>query len=254
MNAIECNQVSVWYDDVCALEDVTLTVPEGDFLGIIGPNGGGKSTLLKSILGLLTPSKGSISIFGSSPAEASRLVGYVPQFSRFDRRFPASVMDVALMGRLPSRLSAFFSYSKRDRQFVEEVLEQLDISDLKNRQIGQLSGGQMQRVLIARALAAEPRLLLLDEPTASVDSRSKEQIYGLLKELNRKLTVVIVTHDVGVISSHIRTIACLNQRLHYHGETELTDGLVEKVFGCPVEIIAHGVPHRVLKYHGEDIA
>jgi zinc transport system ATP-binding protein len=254
MNAIECNQVSVWYDDVCALEDVTLTVPEGDFLGIIGPNGGGKSTLLKSILGLLTPSKGSISIFGRSPAEASRLIGYVPQFSRFDRHFPASVLDVALMGRLPSRLSAFFSYSNRDRQFVEEVLDQLAISDLKNRQIGQLSGGQMQRVLIARALAAEPKLLLLDEPTASVDSRSKEQIYGLLKELNRKLTVVIVTHDVGVISSHIRTIACLNQRLHYHGETELTDQLVERVFGCPVEIIAHGVPHRVLKHHGEDIA
>lgn len=254
MNAIECKQISVWYDSVCALDNVTLTVPEGDFLGIIGPNGGGKSTLLKSLLGLITPNKGSIEIFGNSPAEASRLVGYVPQFSRFDRRFPASVLDVALMGRLPSHLPAFFTYSKQDYQFVESVLEQLAIHDLKDRQIGQLSGGQMQRVLIARALAAEPRLLLLDEPTASVDSRSKDQIYALLKDLNRNLTIVIVTHDVGVISSHIRTIACLNQSLHYHGETELTDSLVEKVFGCPVELVAHGVPHRVLKSHGEDIA
>lgn len=254
MNAIECKQVSVWYDTVCALDNVTLTVPEGDFLGIIGPNGGGKSTLLKAFLGLITPNKGSIEIFGRAAAEANRLVGYVPQFSRFDRRFPASVIEVAMMGRLPSRLPAFFSYSKQDYQFVESVLEQLAIHDLKDRQIGQLSGGQMQRVLIARALAAEPRLLLLDEPTASVDSRSKDQIYALLKELNQKMTIVIVTHDVGVISSHIRTIACLNQCLHYHGETELTDSLVEKVFGCPVEIVAHGVPHRVLKYHGEDIA
>ncbi|MDU4962175.1 MAG: ABC transporter ATP-binding protein [Sporomusaceae bacterium] len=254
MNAIECKQVSVWYDDVCALDAVSLTVPEGDFLGIIGPNGGGKSTLLKTLLGLLEPASGSIAIFGKKPAEASRLIGYVPQFSRFDRRFPASVMDVALMGRLPARLTAFFSYSRHDRQYVETLLEQLEIADLKDRQIGRLSGGQLQRVLIARALAAEPRLLLLDEPTASVDTRSKEQIYQLLKELNRHLTVVIVTHDVGVISSHIRTVACLNQQLHYHGEPELTGGLVEQVFGCPVDLLAHGAPHRVLKEHGEGIA
>lgn len=254
MNAVECNQVSVWYEDVCALDDVTLTVPEGDFLGIIGPNGGGKSTLLKTVLGLLTPNKGSVSIFGRSPADASRLIGYVPQFSRFDRHFPASVMEVALMGRLPSRLKAFFNYSQQDKEFVCTILKQLEIHDLKDRQIGQLSGGQLQRVLIARALAAQPKLLLLDEPTASVDSRSKDQIYNLLKELNQKLTIIIVTHDVSVISSHIRTIACLNQRLHYHGEAELNEPVVEKVYGCPVDLIAHGIPHRVLKPHGEEIA
>jgi zinc transport system ATP-binding protein len=182
------------------------------------------------------------------------MIGYVPQFSRFDRRFPASVMDVVLMGRLPARISAFFSYSNSDRELAERVLSQLAIEDLKDRQIGQLSGGQLQRVLIARALAAQPRLLLLDEPTASVDLRSKDQIYGLLKDLNKELTVVIVTHDVGVISSHIHTVACLNQRLHYHGESELNDRVIEEVFGCPVDLVAHGVPHRVLKRHGEGIA
>ena len=254
MNAVECKQVSVWYDDVCALDEVNLAVPEGDFLGIIGPNGGGKSTLLKALLGLIVPNTGSISIFGKEPADASRLLGYVPQFSRFDRHFPASVMEVALMGCLPSRLTAFFRYSAQDRKLVEDILVQLDIYDLKDRQIGRLSGGQLQRVLIARALAAQPKLLLLDEPTASVDSRSKDQIYGLLKELNQKLTVIIVTHDVNVISSHIRTIACLDQRLHYHGETELNEPVIEKVYGCPVELIAHGVPHRVLKQHGDESA
>ena len=148
------------------------------------------------------------------------------------------------MGRLPARLPAFFTFSRNDRQFVEEVLRQLEIFDLRDRQIGQLSGGQLQRVLIARALAAEPRLLLLDEPTASVDSRSKEQIYGLLKELNKQLTVIIVTHDVGVISSHIRTVACLNQRLHYHGESELGERLIERVYDCPVDLITHAAAHR----------
>lgn len=254
MYAVECKQISVWYDDVCALDNVSLAVPEGDFLGIIGPNGGGKSTLLKVMLGLVAPGKGDVSIFGRSPAEASRLIGYVPQFSRFDRHFPANVMEVALMGRLPARISACFAYNRHDRQVAEDVLAQLEIGDLKDRQIGQLSGGQLQRVLIARALTAQPRLLLLDEPTASVDSRSKDQIYGLLKELNKELTVIIVTHDMSVISSHIKTIACLNQNLHYHGEAELNQPVVEKVYGCPVDLIAHGVPHRVLKQHGEGIA
>lgn len=254
MNAIECSHLNVWYEDVCALDDVSLIVPEGEYLGIIGPNGGGKSTLLKTILGLLSPTSGTVSVFGRPAHEASRMIGYVPQFSRFDRQFPASVMDVVLMGRLPTRLMPFFRFGKDDRSIGAEALRQLDIYDLRDRQIGQLSGGQLQRVLIARALAAQPKILLLDEPTASVDTRSKELIYSLLKELNQTLTVVVVTHDIGVISSHIRTIACLNQRLHYHGETELNERLLGSLYGCPVDMIAHGVPHRVLKSHGEGIA
>lgn len=253
-NAIEIQDTDVYYDDVCALSDISLCVPEGDFLGIIGPNGGGKSTLLKAILGLVRPSRGRIAIYGESPEKASRLIGYVPQFSKFDRNFPITVADVVLMGRLAGGLPAFFRYSRADRSLVEAVLTRLNICDLKDRQIGQLSGGQLQRVLIARALAVQPKILLLDEPTASVDSRSKEQIYQLLEELNQTMTVVIVTHDFGVISSHIKTVACLNQELHYHGESELNAALVDTLYGCPVDLIAHGVPHRILRNHGEGTA
>ena len=153
------------------------------------------------------------------------------------------------MGRLAGRSPWFVRYDDKDRMVVQSLLARLEILDLKQRQIGQLSGGQLQRVLIARALAVEPRILILDEPTASVDSASKTRIYDILKELNKEMTILIVTHDLSAVSSNIDKIACLNQQLFYHGRTELEAGLVEKVYGCPVDLIAHGVPHRVLRGH-----
>ncbi len=247
--ALEIKNLSVYYGEDCALEDISLNVEDREFLGIIGPNGGGKTTLLKAILGLVQPQSGSIRIFGQAGDKARRNIGYVPQFSRFDRHFPISVEEVVLMGRLAGQGHWWVRYNDQDRELVHALLMRLEIADLKQRQIGQLSGGQLQRVLIARALAVNPRILILDEPTASVDSASKTRIYEILKELNKEMTILIVTHDLSAVSSNIDKIACLNQQLYYHGRTELEAGLVEKVYGCPVDLIAHGVPHRVLRGH-----
>ena len=195
-NVIEISNVSVYFENVCALSDISLQVKEKDFLGIIGPNGGGKSTLLKVILGLLNPSAGEVRILGLPPGKAGGKLAYVPQFSKFNRQFPINVRDVALMGCLPRKSGFFHHYSGEDVQVAREVMQQLDIYELRDRQIGQLSGGQMQRVLIARALALKPEIILLDEPTASLDSRSKSQIYAILKELNKAITIVMVSHDM----------------------------------------------------------
>ncbi|MDD2587232.1 MAG: metal ABC transporter ATP-binding protein [Syntrophomonadaceae bacterium] len=251
-NVIEISNVSVYFENVCALSDISLQVKEKDFLGIIGPNGGGKSTLLKVILGLLNPSAGEVRILGLPPGKAGGKLAYVPQFSKFNRQFPINVRDVALMGCLPRKSGFFHHYSSEDVQVAREVMQQLDIYELRDRQIGQLSGGQMQRVLIARALALKPEIILLDEPTASLDSRSKSQIYAILKELNKAITIVMVSHDMGVISSHIKSLACLNTSLHYHGEPELSSEVLGQTYGCPVELIAHGIPHRVVGEHLED--
>jgi len=249
---IEIKDLDVFYGNVKALSGVNLTIDEKEYLGIIGPNGGGKSTLLKAILGLVKPSSGTVKVFGKNPEEARNTVGYVPQFSKFDKGFPISVVDVILMGCLSSRKGLFHRYSRQEREKVENIMNELGIQDLKHRQIGQLSGGQLQRVLIARALAVEPKIMLLDEPTASVDAASREQIYEILNRLNDKITIIVVTHDMEVVSSYIKSIACLNVELYYHGEARLDNNTIKQVYGYPVDLIAHGIPHRVLKRHQED--
>ena len=240
---IQIKTLSVYYGSICALEDVNMDVARGEFLAIIGPNGGGKSTLLKAILGLIKPSKGSITVAGQAP------IGYVSQFSRFDRDFPISVQDAVLMGRLTSKSGFFHKYTSEDRALVSELVEKMEIKHLKDKQIGQLSGGELQRVLIARALAVKPDILLLDEPTESVDANLKGHIYDILKKLNEEITIILVTHDIGVVSAYVKNIACLNKRLYYHGGAELDEEIIQKVYGCPVDLISHGMPHRVLKEH-----
>lgn len=251
-NVIELDHVSVYFDNVCALSDISFKVQEKDFVGIIGPNGGGKSTLLKVILGLLPPSEGNVRILGVPPHKAGGKVAYVPQFSKFNRQFPINVKDVVLMGCLRKNRPFLHRYREEDIRMADEVMRQLEIYDLRNRQIGRLSGGQLQRVLIARAMVLKPKVILLDEPTASLDSHSKSQIYLILKELNQSMTILLVSHDMGVISSHVKSLACLNKTLHYHGEPELSTTILGQTYGCPVELIAHGVPHRVLGEHLED--
>ena len=252
VKAIEITNLSANYDKVTALSNVNLTVEEGDFLGIIGPNGGGKSTLLKVILGLVKPASGSVRVFGHSPTDTDVSIGYVPQFSTFDKNFPINVEEVILMGRLRPESAYFHKYSSEDKQAAESVMQKLDLSQLRKRQIGMLSGGQLQRVLIARALAVKPKIIVLDEPTASVDSTSTLQIYEILKELNKEKTIILASHDMGAISSFVKNIACLNTSLYYHGGPSLSLDVVEKVYGCPVDLIAHGdIPHRVLHEHKE---
>ena len=243
----------VWfqYDGVPVLEGINLSVREQDFIGIIGPNGGGKTTLLSIMLGLMEPSRGCVSILGRAPRAARRFVGYVPQYTEFDHAFPISVWDVAMMGRL-GRRGLLRRYSEEDKLAVEDILRQVDMLGYRDRQIGRLSGGERQRVYVARALASDPKILLLDEPTASVDTRVVGSIYELLRELNRQVTIILVSHDIGVVSSYVKTVACLNTRLIYHESKEITPDMLEAAYHCPIELIAHGLPHRVLDLHGAE--
>lgn len=240
--AVELNNVSVRYGNVTALDNINVEVKEGEFLGIIGPNGGGKTTLLKILTGLLKPSEGTIKIYGKDIERQRGFLGYVPQFTSFDNSFPITVYNVIKMGLINKR-------SKNDSQIIKETLEMLNISDLKDKSIGELSGGQKQRVLIARAIVSEPKIILLDEPTASTDARSGKSVYELLDELNKSATIILVSHDIGAISSHVKKIACLNKKLIYHDTKEISREMLEETYQCPVDLIAHGVPHRVLGEH-----
>jgi zinc transport system ATP-binding protein len=247
---VTLRDVCVAYRGVPALEGVDLSIRQRDFLGIIGPNGGGKTTLLKVILGLIAPWRGEVSVFGGSPRGAGKLIGYVPQYIPFDRAFPISVWDVVLMGRL-ARAARMRYFGDEDRVRTRRALETVEMLDLKERPIGALSEGQKQRVFIARALVTDPQLLLLDEPTASIDACMQEGIYHILERLRETMAIVLVTHDVGVLSAHVDTIACLNRRLYYHETKEITLDDLQTVYGCPVQLIAHGVPHRVMEEHGD---
>jgi zinc transport system ATP-binding protein len=247
---IEFEHVWFSYQATPVLADVTFALPRGEFLGIIGPNGGGKTTLLRLMVGLLRPDRGKIRVLGQEPSVASSKVGYVPQDTSFNRGFPISVLDVALMGRL-SRLRRGKGYSKEDREKVEQLLERVGMLEYRERPIGRLSGGQRQRVFIARALATEPEILFLDEPTAGVDRDFRTDLYDILHELNREVTIVVITHDIGVVSRYMRSIACVNKHFIFHEGGQITQEMIDMAYECPVDLIAHGLPHRVLPSHGE---
>ena len=230
------------------LDSINWSLESGSFVGLIGPNGAGKTVLLKVILGLIRPSSGEVKIFGKPPALARTAIGYVPQYARFDATFPISVRDVIYMGRL-NKTRGLFGYTPQDTQVVQETMEKLELLELADERIGRLSGGQMQRVLIARALASEPKLLLLDEPTASLDTLIGSNVYDVLDDLSKKMSILLVSHDIGVISAYVKTVACLNRKLHYHGTKEVAPDILAEVYGCPIELIAHGHAHRVLPNH-----
>jgi len=223
-------------------------------MAVIGPNGSGKTTLLKLILGLLKPDRGLIGINGEFASKAASGIGYVPQNANTNRSFPITALDVVLMGKLaPGKHWPHKSLS--DRQDALTTLERLGVAALAEKKIELLSGGQRQRVFIARALVAQPKLLLLDEPTASIDTKSQTDFYTLLKELNKEITILVVSHDLLVISRYIKSVACVNKGLHYHDQAEITSEMMEFMYPgaadevCPVELVAHGLPHRVLKDH-----
>lgn len=247
--AIALNHVWAGYNSEPILEDINLVVKELDFIGLIGPNGGGKSTLVKVLLGLIKPMKGSVKIMGRAVNLGRKYIGYVPQSCEFDRQFPVRVHEVVRMGRLGKR-RLLQPYNKKDNEIVNKVLEQVGMLELGSYPIGELSGGQRQRVYIARALAAEPQILLLDEPTASVDPKQKNSIYELLGKLNQSVTILMISHDLGAISTYVKTVGCLNRRLFYHGDKLVTKEMIEQTYQCPLEFIAHGtVPHRVFPEH-----
>lgn len=256
MAIIEINNLDFTYNGEAILQDVNLAIPEKDFVAIIGPNGGGKTTLIKLILGLLTPDKGTIRINGKSPREASSCIGYVPQDIHLNQSFPITVMDVVLMGKLdPKRRLSRRSAANRSDALA--ALERMDMAAYADKKIGTLSGGQRQRVFIARALVTGPKLLLLDEPTSSIDTKGQADFYQFLREFNKDITILVVSHDLLVISRYVKSVTCVNKKVHYHDQSEITGDMMETMYPCtaeevcPVELVAHGLPHRVLKKHDE---
>lgn len=245
---VSIEAVSVHLDERVVLEDVSLEILEGDFLGIIGPNGGGKTTLLKVILGLIKPSQGQVRVFGKKPAAARKWIGYLPQKSLFDQNFPITALETVMMGRYGKR-GLLMRYTPEDYEAALSALAMVKMSLHANRMIGDLSGGQQQRVFLARALVSMPELLLLDEPSSGIDAAHLEEFYDLLGMLNEKMTIVMVSHDITAVSKYVKKIGCVNQRLYYHGSKELSAEDIEEAYRCPVELIAHGVPHRVLRTH-----
>jgi len=220
------------------LEEVNLKVAEGDFASVIGPNGGGKTTLIKLILGLLTPSAGTVRVFGTTPLKARPKIGYMPQHAMMDPRFPVRALDVVMMGRL-GRAATFVSYSAADRRAAAAALAQAGLEEVGGTAFSDLSGGQRQRVLLARALVTEPEMLLLDEPAAGLDQRVERDFFDLLKDLNRRLTVVLVSHDLGFVAAFVRTVICVHRRVDVHPTAELDGRRVSEIYGGEVRMVHH---------------
>lgn len=248
MSILQVSNLSVSYGKYSALQNVSLEVMDGEFLGIIGPNGGGKSTLLRSILNLI-PYSGTIKIFGKDFKQVRNFIGYVPQIAPMDRNFPITVEEVVLGGLLTDKIKLFKNWTDIEKEKMKNSLAKVGISNLQKRRISDLSGGEFQKVLLARSIINNPKILFLDEPTANIDPSSRESIFALLGYLNKTMTLLMVTHDVMAISSNVKSIACLNKNLFYHGEPTLDENTLHAVYGCPVDLIAHGTPHRVLSQH-----
>lgn len=235
---IELQKVSFSYGLVPVLQAIDFSVEQGEFLGIVGPNAGGKSTLLKLILGLLKPQTGSITVLGKKPAQQRTQIGYVPQYPGFARDFPITVKQTVLLGRLGAG-SMLGRYTEADYSAVQHALGELEAQDLADRPISALSGGQLQRILLARALVSEPKILILDEPTANIDMRLETDIFTHLRELNKRMTILVVSHDVAFISDYVSRVACLNRTLVCH-QTDAIDGrLIQDLYGEPVRRVAH---------------
>jgi zinc transport system ATP-binding protein len=243
---VKIQNLTVGYDKVPVLEKVNFEIFENDFIGVIGPNGGGKTTLLKAILGLLKPSAGKI-IFRPDITGRKKPIGYLPQVRYIDRKFPITVFDVVRSGSLMNGQTKI--RPSEVKQKVDQLLTEMGISNIRDKAIGDLSGGQMQRVFLCRALLSDPKILILDEPDTFVDNRFEGELYERLGNLNKSMAIVLVSHDLGTISSYVKTIACVNGNLHYHPSNTITQDQLDG-YNCPIQIITHGeIPHTVLKHH-----
>ncbi len=233
---ISLRGVSFGYGEGLVLDGVSLDIWEREFISVIGPNGGGKSTLLKLMLGLLRPRSGEVRVFGEPPHITRASIGYTPQHTLYDPRFPMSVLDVVLMGRLGRRWGP---YSKEDQEAAREALAEMGLPGIEKRPFSELSGGQRQRVLIARALASGPKLLLLDEPTANVDAMAENKLLETLKELNQRLTIVLVSHDLGFVSSLVSSVICVNRRVVIHPTSDVTGAVIKDLYGGDYHMVRH---------------
>ncbi|MHC5057961.1 MAG: metal ABC transporter ATP-binding protein [Planctomycetota bacterium] len=255
MKPVEIRELTFRVNDNVILEGIGLDVEEGEFVGLIGPNGGGKTTLLQIIIGTVRGWTGSVRVFGRDPRALGsdrHLIAYVPQGETGSADFPATARDVVTMGRVPLR-GLVRRLSREDAAAALEALDAVGMSEHAERAVGDLSGGQRQRVMIARALAARPRLLILDEPTTGIDPAAEEGFFELLASLKERLalTIIMASHDLTTVSEHCSTVACINRTMHCHSApTELDHEQLSRVFGAHLEILVHGdVPHRVVRRH-----
>jgi zinc transport system ATP-binding protein len=243
---LEMNSLSASYGAGIVLQDINFRVSENDFIGVIGPNGGGKTTLLRVILGLMKPISGRI-VFNNELIDGNS-IGYLPQISTGDVNYPVTVADVVLSGMM-IRKKIISRMSATDKKRAFEVINELGLSGMEHSSLNELSGGQLQRVFLGRAIIGNPKLLLLDEPGNFVDSTFENDFYEKLKELNKRMAVLMVSHDIGMISAHVKSYACINRKLHYHPSSEISNEQL-LAYGCPIQLITHGeVPHTVLKQH-----
>ena len=265
---IEIKNLSAGYDSRTVLRNVNLTVYDRDFLGIIGPNGGGKTTLIKCILGLLKPTTGEIlyrvtTASNNNPAfldnsatnsQFSTLnsqfsMGYLPQYNSIDRKFPITVEEVILSG-LSSQKSLISRFTATHREKARQVIARMGLEGLEKRAIGALSGGQLQRALLGRAIISDPALVVLDEPSTYIDKRFEARLYELLAEINHDCAIILVSHDIGTVLKQVKSIACVNETLDYHHDTGVSEEWLERNFNCPIELLGHGaLPHRILAEH-----
>ncbi|MBM4131330.1 ABC transporter ATP-binding protein [bacterium] len=235
---LACRHLDFGYEGQPVLRGVTLSIPPGDFVSVVGPNGSGKTTLLKLALGLLRPTAGEVTVFGQRPERARHRIGYVPQHAHLDPLFPVSALDVVLMGRLglAPRLGP---WRPRDREAARAALAEVGLADHANRHFAALSGGQKQRALIARSLAGEPELLLLDEPTAGLDAHVEEGFYRLLEALNRRLTIIMVSHDLGFVASFVKSVICVGQKVVVHPTSAINGQVIADLYGADMRLIRH---------------
>lgn len=243
---VEIKNLSTGYNGNRVLSNVNLNIYEHDFIGVIGPNGGGKTTLVKAILGLLKPWSGSININPSISGSGG--IGYLPQSNNIDKKFPISVRDVVLSG-LVRKQRIFNRFTKKEKEQTDQIMTEMGIEALFNKPIGELSGGQLQRVFLARSVISKPSLLILDEPNTYVDNNFEGELYEKLGKLNEAMAIVIVSHDIGMISSYVKTIACINRELHYHESNIISQEQLQS-YNCPIKLLTHGeIPHTVLGQH-----
>lgn len=246
---IELSHITAGYGNKTVLKDVSLDVWKDDFLGIIGPNGGGKTSLLKVILGLLSPFSGTRRFFEEGEEVESLKIGYLPQMNRIDQKFPVSVREVVASGLLAEK-PRFRNFNARQRERIDEVIVQMGLEELAGRAIGELSGGQLQRVLLGRSMVSRPQVLILDEPNSYVDKRFESRFYQLLGEVNKESAIILVSHDIGTVLSMVKNIACVNEQLHYHSGADISEEWLGSSYACPIDLLGHGdLPHRVLKRH-----
>lgn len=250
---IKIENLSAGYDRKTVLHDINLEISEKDFLGIIGPNGGGKTTLMKVILGLLKPSEGKITFYDNGMPVEQLEIGYLPQYNSIDKKFPISVYEVILSG-LNRQKSLFSRFTKEHHERVKATISMMGLEGMENKPIGQLSGGQMQRALLGRAIVSNPKAIILDEPNTYIDKRFEARLYSLLEEINKQRAVILVSHDIGSVLQTVKSIACVNGTLDYHPQSEVSAEWIEEKLQCPIELLGHGeLPHRVLKKHNHDM-